>query len=61
MSGVPSSERSVRANRQRECGDLMAALEECHSKGILARMSGRCNFEAARVSECFHEEVRSIP
>lgn len=54
---TPFADKSVRARRVEKCGPLMEALEKCHARGWLSSMLGSCNKEAARMAECFHEEV----
>ena len=39
------------------CGDLIAALDECHSRGLMARMTGACNDIKHQLNMCLREEV----
>lgn len=40
------------------CGDLIAALEECHSKGLMHRTLGMCNGIKHDLNMCLRAEVR---
>ncbi|PHH87794.1 hypothetical protein CDD83_8394 [Cordyceps sp. RAO-2017] len=38
------------------CEDIIAALEECHSKGFMHKASGGCNEIKVKVNQCLREE-----
>ena len=38
------------------CEDVIAALEECHSKGFMHKASGGCNDLKDKVDKCLREE-----
>lgn len=38
------------------CEDIIAALEECHSKGFMHKASGACNSAKDAVDRCLREE-----
>ncbi|KAG6166777.1 hypothetical protein E4U51_003335 [Claviceps purpurea] len=38
------------------CEDLIAALEECHDKGLLHKASGACNDAKQKVIACLRQE-----
>lgn len=40
-----------------ECGELIAALDECHNRGLMARMTGACNDIKHELNMCLREEV----
>ncbi|PWN29380.1 UPF0287-domain-containing protein [Jaminaea rosea] len=42
--------------KQQKCGDLIAALDECHNRGLMARMTGACNDIKHRLNMCLREE-----
>lgn len=41
---------------QLACEDIIAALEECHSKGFMHKASGGCNDLKASVDKCLRQE-----
>ena len=38
------------------CEDVIAALEECHSRGFMHKASGGCNDFKDKVDKCLREE-----
>ncbi|KEY70645.1 hypothetical protein S40285_00778 [Stachybotrys chlorohalonatus IBT 40285] len=38
------------------CEDVIAALEECHSKGFLYKSTGACNDAKEKVNQCLRAE-----
>ncbi|KAK1927260.1 hypothetical protein DB88DRAFT_477402 [Papiliotrema laurentii] len=42
--------------KQLVCGDLIAALQECHDRGILYKWSGACNSEKDALTMCLRKE-----
>ncbi|CAO1631093.1 unnamed protein product [Sympodiomycopsis kandeliae] len=42
--------------KQQKCGDLIKALEECHSRGMIAKFSGQCNDIKHDLNMCLREE-----
>ncbi|KAK6910485.1 hypothetical protein V866_000615 [Kwoniella sp. B9012] len=43
-------------NRQLACAELIEALEECHAKGMMARLTGACNAQKSALSMCLRKE-----
>jgi len=43
-------------SRQLACGELIAALEECHAKGLLYKISGGCNDQKYALGLCLRQE-----
>ena len=42
------------------CGELIAALESCHAKGLLHKWSGACNDDKHALTVCLRKEVGTI-
>ncbi|OXG32043.1 hypothetical protein C360_04311 [Cryptococcus neoformans Bt15] len=43
-------------DRQLVCAEFIQALEECHSRGYLARLVGVCNDQKAALGACLRKE-----
>ncbi|OCF37927.1 hypothetical protein I317_06229 [Kwoniella heveanensis CBS 569] len=44
------------AERQLACAELISALEQCHAKGMIAKLSGVCNEQKEALSMCLRKE-----
>ncbi|PWN20378.1 UPF0287-domain-containing protein [Microstroma glucosiphilum] len=42
--------------KQARCASLVHALEECHSAGLLPRLTGKCNDIKQQLNLCLREE-----
>ncbi|CAO1627585.1 unnamed protein product [Parajaminaea phylloscopi] len=42
--------------KQIRCGELIAALDECHNRGMMSRMLGSCNGIKHELNMCLREE-----
>ncbi|WWC71572.1 uncharacterized protein I206_105530 [Kwoniella pini CBS 10737] len=42
--------------RQIACAELIEALEVCHAKGMIARLTGECNSQKSALSVCLRKE-----
>ncbi|WVR07491.1 hypothetical protein IAU60_004533 [Kwoniella sp. DSM 27419] len=42
--------------RQLACADLIRALEQCHARGLVAKLMGECNDQKKALSMCLRQE-----
>ncbi|WVQ74944.1 hypothetical protein IAR50_004552 [Cryptococcus sp. DSM 104548] len=42
--------------KQLVCAEFIKALEDCHARGLLAKVTGQCNKPKLVLNECLREE-----